>query len=280
MYTRIFLILSIWLFCNSSYAQDNLLDILENNSNEKTIAPSFKGLQIVNLQSTKLPIKNDFYFVISHRFGSLEDGINTFFGLDNATTKLGFIYGIQDWISVGISRHTLNKAYEGSLKYRLLKQNEKSPITLVGYQTIQINSQLDKDVYPNLTFENRLTYASQALISHAFSNSLTAEVIGSYVHKNVYNPDIENRNQFSIGGGGRLKLSKRLSLNAEYMYSNHPSFYNNPLSLGLDIETGGHVFQLLFVNSQGMTESSYLTNATGDWSKGDIYFGFNLYRVF
>ena len=280
MYTRIFLILSIWLFCNSSYAQDNLLDILENNVSEKTIAPSFKGLQIVNLQSTKLPIKNDFYFVISHRFGSLEDGINTFFGLDNATTKLGFIYGIQDWISVGISRHTLNKAYEGSLKYRLLKQNEKSPITLVGYQTIQINSQLDKDVYPNLTFENRLTYASQALISHAFSNSLTAEVIGSYVHKNVYNPDIENRNQFSIGGGGRLKLSKRLSLNAEYMYSNHPSFYNNPLSLGLDIETGGHVFQLLFVNSQGMTESSYLTNATGDWSKGDIYFGFNLYRVF
>jgi hypothetical protein len=106
------------------------------------------------------------------------------------------------------------------------------------------------------------------------------ELIVSYIHKNVYNPIIENQKQFSIGGGGRFKLSKRLSVNAEYMYSNMPSFYRNPLSLGLDIETGGHVFQLLFTNSQGMTESSYLTNAAGDWANGDVYFGFNLYRVF
>lgn len=262
------------------YAQEELLDQLEMDATQTTAYPSFKALQMVNLQSTKMPSRNDFYFLISHRFGSLKDGADTFFGLDNATTKIGFIYGIREWVSVGISRHTLNKAYEGTLKYRLIEQNEHAPVTLVGYHTVQVNSQLDSDVYPNLSFENRLTYASQALVSRSISTALTLEVIVSYIYKNTYNAEIEHQDQFSIGGGGRIKLSKRLSINAEYMYSDMPSFYNNPLSVGLDIETGGHVFQLLFTNSQGMTESSYLTNASGDWGRGEIYFGFNLYRVF
>jgi hypothetical protein len=280
MCNRIIIVLLILGISGQSSAQDNLLDNLDTDTNATTVWPSFKGLQIVNLQSTKMVGQGDLYFVVSHRFGSLKDGINTFFGLDNATTKLGFIYGIKNWVSIGILRHTLNKTYELAFKYRLINQNENSLISLVGYNTIQINSQLDKDVYPQLSFQNRLSYTSQVLISRSLSKNLTMELIVSYIHKNVYNPIIENQKQFSIGGGGRFKLSKRLSVNAEYMYSNMPSFYRNPLSLGLDIETGGHVFQLLFTNSQGMTESSYLTNAAGDWANGDVYFGFNLYRVF
>lgn len=280
MLTRLILILIVSLFESQLHAQDDLLDMLGDDSNTSEMVYSFKGLQMVNLQSTKMPNSGDFYFVVSHRFGSLKDGIDTFFGLDNATTKIGFIYGIENWLSLGLSRHTLNKIYEGSLKYRLVNQNDEAPVTLVGYHTIQVNSQLDRDAYPKLSFENRLSYVSQLLISRAISHSLTVEVIGSYLYKNVYNPEIEHQKQFSVGGGGRLKLSKRLSLNAEYMYSNLPSFYNNPLSLGLDIETGGHVFQLLFTNSHGVSESNYLTNAVGDWGKGDVYFGFNLYRVF
>ncbi|WP_147676311.1 DUF5777 family beta-barrel protein [Algibacter pacificus] len=280
MCNRIIVILLILGISGQSSAQDNLLDSLDTDTNAITVWTSFKGLQIVNLQSTKMVGQGDLYFVVSHRFGSLKDGINTFFGLDNATTKLGFIYGVKNWMSIGISRHTLNKAYELAFKYRLINQDENSLISLVGYNTIQINSQLDKDVYPQLSFQNRLSYTSQVLISRSLSKALTIEVVVSYIHKNVYDPIIENQKQFSIGGGGRFKLSKRLSLNAEYMYSNMLSFYRNPLSLGLDIETGGHVFQLLFTNSQGMTESSYLTNAAGDWGNRDVYFGFNLYRVF
>lgn len=281
MCNRIIIILLVLGISGQSSAQDNLLDSLDtDNTNVITVWPSFKGLEIVNLQSTKMVGQGDLYFVVSHRFGSLQDGINTFFGLDNATTKLGFIYGIKNWMSIGISRHTLNSAYELAFKYRLINQDKNSLISLVGYNTIQINSQLDKDIYPQLSFQNRLSYSSQVLISRSLSKDLTIELIVSYIHKNVYNPIIENQKQFSIGGGGRFKLSKRLSLNAEYMYSNMPSFYRNPLSLGLDIETGGHVFQLLFTNSQGMTESTYLTNAVGDWGNGDVYFGFNLYRVF
>jgi hypothetical protein len=151
----------------------------------------------------------------------------------------------------------------------------------VGYNTIDINSGLKKDDYPKIEFSDRLTYVNQLLISRKFSDKLSLELVPSYIHKNLYNQNTENDNQFTLSAGGRLKLTKRLSLNLEYGENfNKPDFYNNPLSVGLDIETGGHIFQLIFTNSQSMTESGYLTNATGDWGKGDFFFGFNLYRVF
>lgn len=280
MYNRTVLIIVLFLFGTQIKAQENLLDSLDTEQKDHTIYTAFKGLQIVNLQSTKMIAMRDLYFVVSHRFGSLNDGINTFFGLDNANTKIGAIYGVKNWLALGLSRHTLNKVYEGTVKYRISTQNKKMPVTLVGYHSLQINSQLDSDTYPRLSFQNRLAYVSEILISRAFSKKLSLELVGAFIYKNLYNPQIENQKQLSVGAGGRFKLSKRLSLNAEYLYANMPSFYNNPLSLGLDIETGGHVFQLLFTNSQAMTESEYLTNATGDWTKGEIYFGFNLYRVF
>ena len=158
MLTRFIIILTFSLMEIQLHAQDDLLNMLETDSITNDMVYSFKGLQMVNLQSTKMPNSGDLYFVVSHRFGSLKNGIDTFFGLDNATTKLGFIYGVEDWISLGVSRHTLNKTYEGSLKYRLVNQNDEAPVTLVGYHTIQINSQLDGDAYPNLTFKNRLSY--------------------------------------------------------------------------------------------------------------------------
>lgn len=280
MYNRILLIIVLFVFGSQIKAQVNLLDSLDMAQNDRTTNTAFKGLQIVNLQSTKMINKGDFYFLVSHRFGSLDDGVNTFFGLDNANTKIGAIYGVNNWLALGLSRHTLNKVYEGTVKYRISTQNQKMPVTLVGYHSLQINSQIDIDTYPGLSFQNRLTYVSEILISRAFSKKLSLELVGAFIYKNLYNPQIENQKQLSVGAGGSFKLSKRLSLNAEYLYANRPSFYNNPLSLGLDIETGGHVFQLLFTNSQAMTESEYLTNATGDWTKGEIYFGFNLYRVF
>lgn len=261
---------------------EDLLAGLDSTQVEDTqVTAAFKALQIVTLQSTKMPAKKEFYMVVSHRFGSVEDGFKEFFGLDNATTKLGVIYGITDWLSLSASRHTLLKVYEGSAKYSIFRQDDVYPVSLVGYSTIDINSSLDKDDYPNIEFQDRLSYVNQVLISRKFTKDLSLQLVPSYVHKNLYEPTVENANQFSLGAGGRMKLSKRLSLNLEYVYNfDKPDFYTNPLSVGLDIETGGHVFQLIFTNSQAMTESGYLTNAAGDWGKGDFFFGFNLYRVF
>jgi opacity protein-like surface antigen len=277
------ILLSACFLCATlSYAQDDLLTGLDSTQVQDSYATAtFKALQIVTFQTTKMPAKKEFYFVVSHRFGSVKGGIEEFFGLDNATTKLGGIYGVTDWLSVSLSRHTLNKMYETGLKYRMARQSDDFPVDIVGYSVLDINSFLEEEQYPKIEFQDRLSYINQLLVSRKVSEKLSLELIPSFIHKNLYNPDIENDNQFSVGAGGRYKLTKRLSLNVEYMYNvDKPDYYKNPLSVGLDIETGGHVFQLIFTNSQAMSESAYVTNAAGDWGKGDFFFGFNLYRVF
>ena len=270
------------LFTALTYAQDDLLTQLDSTQVQDTYATAaFKGLQIVTLQTTKMPAKNEYYFVVSHRFGTVKDGFKEFFGLDNATTKIGGVYGVTNWLSVSLSRHTLLKMYEAGVKVRVARQSDDFPVDIVGYSTLDINSFLEKEDYPKIEFADRLTYINQVLISRKISDRFSLELVPSFIHKNLYNQATENDEQFSLGGGGRMKLTKRLSVNVEYMYNfDKPGYYVNPLSVGLDLETGGHIFQLLFTNSQAMTEGGYLTNAAGDWGKGDFFFGFNLYRVF
>ncbi|BAP33460.1 uncharacterized protein CHSO_4423 [Chryseobacterium sp. StRB126] len=279
--TKALLFLSV-LSSVFAFAQEDLLkDIDTVQTNTDTSQPAFKALQIVTGQSTKLAAKKEWYMVVAHRFGDVSAGFKDFFGLDNASTKLGVIYGVTDAISLSLSRETNMKTFEGGIKYRLVKQNENFPVDVVGYHVMGANTALDKDTYPHLRFSDRLSYLTQALISRRFSDKFSLQFTPSYVHKNLYEPTVEDKNQFLAGLGGRYKISKRISVNAEYFvnFDNH-SFYKNPLSLGVDIETGGHVFQLLFTNSQINSDIGYLTNASGNWGKGHIFFGFNLYRVF
>lgn len=279
---RLLLLTACLLGTLYSRAQDDLLMELDSTQVADTYATAtFKGLQIVTLQTTKMPAKKEFYFVVSHRFGTIKDGISEFFGLDMATTKIGGVYGITDGLAVSVSRHTMLKVYEAGIKYRLARQSDNFPVDIVGYNTIDVNTFLEEEEYPNIEFADRLTYISQVLISRKLSDKVSLELVPSYIHRNLYEPLIENDSQFSLGAGGRVKLSKRLALNLEYAYNfDMPDFYSQPLSVGLDIETGGHIFQLLFSNSQSMTEAGYLTHAAGDWGDGDFFFGFNLYRVF
>ena len=264
-----------------SAQNDDLLSEIDTAKTSEVYQPSFKALQVVTGQSTKMAAKKEFYVDISHRFGDVSDGLKSFFGLDNATTKLGVIYGLTDGISLNVSRHTYQKTYELGAKYRLLKQQGNSPFDIVGYHVVDINSELDKDQFPNIKFGDRLAYLSQILISRRFSENFSLQLSPSFVHKNLIDPMIEDENLFSTGIGGRYKISRRVSLNAEYfMNFDDKKYYKNPLSIGMDIDTGGHIFQLVFTNSQPNTEVGYITNATGDWAKGHFFFGFNLYRVF
>ncbi|KQM36527.1 DUF5777 family beta-barrel protein [Chryseobacterium sp. Leaf201] len=280
--TKILLFLSVFA-SGLAFAQDDLLKDIDTVQTENTeiSQPAFKALQIVTGQSTKLTAKKEWYIVVAHRFGDVSRGFKDFFGLDDASTKLGVIYGATDWFSLSLSRETNLKTFEGGAKYRLVQQNENFPVDVVGYNVMAVNTELSKDNYPHLQFGDRLSYLTQALISRRFSDKFSLQFTPSYVHKNLYEPAVEDKDQFFTGLGGRYKISKRISINAEYFvnFDNH-SFYKNPLSLGMDLETGGHVFQLLFSNSQLNSDIGYLTNATGKWEKGQIFFGFNLYRVF
>ncbi|WP_281225682.1 DUF5777 family beta-barrel protein [Flavobacterium aquiphilum] len=267
-------------------AQDDLLKQLDTvKPKEKQVEiAAFKGLQICNMQSTKLAAKGEWYVLISHRFGDLTEGLDNFFGLDDAYTKIGAIYGITNGLSVGLSRQTNNKIYELTAKYRIKSQEENGfPVTVVGYNTMDINTNLSTDIYPNLEFNNRLAYTTQLLVSRKFSDRFSAEIAPVFIHKNLYDPTTERDNQFVIGTGGRYKLTKRLSVNLEYaarIDAPENDVYHDLLSVGLDIETGGHIFQLVFSNCQTMNDVYVFSNATGKWNGGSIYFGFNLYRVF
>ncbi len=271
-----------------AFAQDDLLNELSSEkTNTKEIETSaFKGLQIANMQSTKLTSKGEWYMVVSHRFGDLTNGFDNFFGLDNAYTKFGGIYGVTDWLSVGASRHTYDKVYEVTAKYRLANQiKDGFPVTLVGYNTIDVNSNLDRDLLPGLKFTNRLAFSTQLLISRKFSDSFSLELNPIYIHKNLYEYGTEQKNEFFMGTGARYKIAKRMSLNIEYAAristtEGARSPYQNPLTLGLDIETGGHVFQLVLSNSQAMNDVAMYSRPSGNWNGGGIYFGFNMYRVF
>lgn len=267
-------------------AQEDLLNELDTiKSNEKEIEVSaFKGLQICNLQSTKMPSKGEWHILISHRFGDLTNGFENFFGLDEANTKIGTVYGASSWLSLGFSRHTFNKTYELAGKYKLANQIKNGfPVTIVGYNTLDVNSALKTVNYPNLKFNNRFAFSTQLLISRKFSEKFSVQITPMFVHKNLYDQEIESKDKFIFASGGRMKVSKRMSINLEYaaqMNAPKGSTYHNVATIGLDIETGGHVFQMLFSNSQAMNDISVFTNATGKWFDKGLFFGFNMYRVF
>lgn len=266
------------------YAQDDLLDELESEAvEEKFEQPAFKAMKIGNLQSTKVAAKGDLYMYVSHRFGTLKDGISTFFGFDNANTKIQFVYGVFDGVQLGISRESLRKTYAVSAKFKLKEQNNKFPMSVVGYTTANINSEVSTDRYPYIKFGDRVSYASQLLISRRINSKFSVELAPTFVRQNLVYEQEQQHNQFALGAGGRMKVSKRMSINLDYVYNisrYDESIYNNPLTIGLDIETGGHVFQLLFSNAQSTNEPGFISNAEGDWSDGDIFFGFNIVRVF
>lgn len=277
-----------FLFCMAPFfmaAQDDLLkEIDSTSSSNEIITSAYKSLKIVNLESTKLAAKKDLYFVVSHRFGYVENGFEDFFGLDNANTRLQFVYGISDKFNVHVSRDGFQKAYEIGTKYLLVNQkNSGSPFEIVGFNSIAVNSELDKVLLPKLKFEDRISYVSQILVSRKFNENLSMELAPTYFHENYVAFNEQDNSQFALGLGGRYKFTKRWSFNIDYAAhlnraANSP--YKNPLSIGFDLETGGHVFQMHFTNSQGMHETGYLGNTVGDWSKGEISFGFNLVRVF
>ncbi len=266
------------------WSQDDLLSEIDTIQPNEYKSAAFKGLKIVNFESTKMVSKKELYFVVSHRFGSVETGFKDFFGLDQAVTRLNLIYGIADWINVGFSRSSFQKIYESSLKVRLLREKEGGfPFTIVSSSNILINTALDDQLLPRLKFKNRLGYTAQLLISKKFTKNFSFQLMPTFFHDNYVAVDEQDNSQYVIGFGGRHKLTKRWSLNLDYgLHLNRAgtSPFKNPFSIGFDLETGGHVFQLHFTNAQPMNTNGFLGQGTGDWGEGNFFFGFNLSRVF
>lgn len=269
-----------------SYAQDeDLLSELEDEVEvDNTVFATFDALKIINVESTKLPGEKEFYLSFAHRFGSVADGFKEFFGLDQATIKISIFYGLNDWLAVGFARSEFRKTYDLNLKYRFIRQEKGAfPFTIAGFSSIAANSSIGKDDYPKLEFKHRLTYLTELLISRKINKKLSLQLTPMFIHENFVYDDNQDNSQFAMVVGGRHKIGRNLAITMEYGHHFNRaegSPYVDPFSVGLDIQTGGHTFQLMFTNSQPLNDSQYVTNATGDWGQGDIFFGFNLYRVF
>jgi len=266
-------------------AQD--IDTLLNEQKPKKeyVTASFKSTRIIMTHSIEMLKPGILDFRILHRFGNVNSGAGEFFGLDQATIRLGLDYGISNNFTIGIGRGNYRKELDGFLKYRLIQQATgigASPISLVlaGGTTLQTAKWVGAP--KDESFSNRLGYYGQILAGRKFSENLTLQLTPTIVHRNLV-PIGDPNDMYALGAGGRIKLSHRVSFNVDYymVFNKDKSIKTyNPLSIGFDIETGGHVFQLHLTNAIGMNERAFITETTNRWSKGDIQFGFNISRAF
>lgn len=288
------IVITFLLLKETTVAQDTssfmnqLQKEIEHNKIEYTTA-TFKSTRIINGHSVETLPAHVLDLRISHRFGPLSSGIYNFFGLDNATMRLGFDYGITNNIMVGVGHSTYQKTYDAFFKVKLLRQSTGEiamPITATFVTSIALNSLRPQQFYskPDSGINaERASYVFQLLIGRKFSEKFSLQIMPTFIRSDNIS-FLHTRNEiFALGIGGRHKISKRMSLNAEYYYQ-FPEMKapgsHNVLSLGIDIGTGGHIFQLHFTNSIGLIERSFITETTGRWDHSDVLFGFNISRVF
>ncbi len=287
-YSCSFLLVIFFLLDSATLlAQQDLLNELNSAVGEQTYYTfaTFKSTRIINGNSIEQMKMRQLDFRVNHRFGAVNGGVYTLFGLDQAFVNLSFEYGITDWLQVGIRRGTYKKTYDGSLKLRLLRQSSGErvmPLSITYFADAAVNTL--KFTNPNIenTFANRLAFTHQLLIARKFNERLSLQLSPSFVHRNLVISTEEN-NTYAVGFGGRYKITRRVGVSFEYFWAGNTSrntSLHNSASIGVDIETGGHVFQLFLTNSTAMLESVFIPETKGNWLDGGIHFGFNISRVF
>jgi hypothetical protein len=282
--------MSALFLCTHIHAQQDTLDLLSLLGPEEpeinyTFA-TFKSTRVINMHSIENPAAGVMDFRISHRFGAVNSGAQNLFGLDQAYMRLGFEFGLTDRLMAGFGRSNVNKEIDGFVKYKLLRQSsgaKNMPITLSWFSSMVVRTgEWDNPDRKNY-FSSRLYYCHQLLIGRKFNDNLSLQLAPTLVHRNMVKDSTIKNDVLALGAGGRYKLTRRASFNLEYFYvlpNQLESIYKNSLSVGFDIETGGHVFQLHFTNSKPMNEKGFISETTGVWAEGDIQFGFNVSRMF
>lgn len=281
-------VLGFVFFTSMCYAQGDLLSQLGENQSQSNgpVRATFKSARIINGHSIETRDAGALDVIISHRFGRLNSGIENFFGLDEANIRLGVDYSLSDRLTIGVGRSSFKKIYDGFLKYRLLRQTHSGmPLSVTAFVSGAIETQ-DPPAGLELDFKHRVFYASELLIARKFSPGLSLQLMPVWIHRNLVDNSLAENDVFAIGVAGRQKITKRTALTFEYYYqlNNDNDFAGNDnynsLGIGVDIETGGHVFQLHVTNSRSIVEKEFIAATSGNFFEGDIHFGFNVIRVF
>lgn len=268
-------------------AQDDLLNLLEDDNDKvEEVISTFNGTRIINGHSIETRRSGTLDVIFMHRFGRINTGAYELWGLDEAWIRLGAEYSITNDFTLGIGRSSYEKTYDGFLKYKFLKQTtgaKKFPFTSTAFASIALNTLKPVDPEMDIQLSSRLSYTYQVLFARKFNKKLSLQLTPTLVHNNLVDTPEENNDIFALGFSGRHKIGKRMAVTFEYFYQfNNNSKQTNydPIGLGLEFETGGHVFQLVFANSQAMIEKQFITETSGNFFDGDIHFGFNIVRAF
>jgi hypothetical protein len=278
------------LFPAASFAQaDSMLDVLDSQQPLKTeyVIGAFKSTRVINAQSVETLSEGVLDFRIMHRFGPVNQGFFNLWGLDQANTRFQFDYGVKDWLMVGIGRSAAPKSYGGYVKLKFLRQSKGKvtmPISVVYHGYMGTDATQYTDRVRNSDFGSRLSFVHQLLIGRKFNENFSLQLMPTFIHDNLVATPADKNDKVALGIGFRQKISKRVSINFEYFYL-YPTLsveeaFKNSLSLGVDIETGGHVFQIHLTNTLAMTENNFITDRNESWLNGGIHLGFNVSRVF
>lgn len=262
-----------------------VLALVEVEAQEVAVQ-TFRDTRIVNGHSVETNNEGVLKFIISHRFGAINGGIQEFFGLDQSTIRLGLDYGITDWATVGLGRNSFEKTLDSFTKIRIFRQKNsesKVPFTLTTFSSIALNTLPYAEPERENYFTSRLTFSHQLLLARKFNEDLSVQLMPTLIHRNlVPTNDIAN-DVISCGLAFRYQLTRNWALSGEYYYVLPDQLapeYFNPVALGFEVETRGHIFQLQFGNARGMIEKFFITETVGDVTEGDIHFGFNITRDF
>ena len=285
---RIFICIVLSGLFFSAFAQDDLMSELEQLDKEDInyAIQTFKGTRIINGQSVETKGKGELEFIFAHRFGRLNSGSYNFWGLDDAFVRLGLEYGITDRLGVGIGRSSTDKTFDSFVRYKAFRQSSGAlnfPVTITVIGTGYIKTSPRAKDNPQFRMEDRLAYSFGILVARKITSNLSLQLTPVFVHRNAVNQFNENNDDIALGLGGRYKITRSVALSGEYYYrlnarENSPNF--DGVGFGVDIETGGHVFQLVFTNSAGMFERALVSETIGDFFDGDVHFGFNITRNF
>jgi hypothetical protein len=264
-----------------SQTLDNFFSSPENDNT--SIRTTFLGERIGSGQSIELPAKGELNMIISHRFGRIDGGLYEFFGLDAATMRMGFDYGFSGRFAAGIGRSSFQKIYDVYFKYLPVNQKENgSPVSMALFSSFNYISMRNYFPETHDSFFNRGGMSIIWITARKFGESFALQIAPAW-HRNAYSPELGNESDiYALGSGFRYKLTKMIHFTGEYYHILSTPYAGtySPLTIGFDIDTGGHLFQLVFSNSKGMTEKTYFSDTRSSWLKGEVYFGFNLIRVF
>ena len=264
------IIVAILFFCQISFAQNDYSIFSDN--------------RIINGHSAETTYKKTLKFIISHRFGYVNTGAYELWGLDQSTIRIGFDYGITDKVTVGIGRSSNQKTYDTFLKYQLYRQKSDKPFIITSMIAWSINTlKYNENQKELLENKHRLYYTTQLLIAKKVTQSLSLQLMPTYLHRNIVETKVEKNGVIAFGIAGKIKLSQRIALTSEYYYvlpNQLAEQFNNSVAIGIDITTKKHVFQLHFSSSKGMTERFFITETTGSWTDLEVGFGFNMSRDF